>query len=221
MKSSIVKVVLLGITLSSTSVLSIAQSIVYDNLTTTDTGVFHSSANEFGDEITLTGTARTLSTPSFYYYYNGATPGNITLRLYANTGAGGAPGTPLLGSPSVFPLDTTSPIDGNRRRFDWDLSSSSPLVIVPDTLTWTVQFSNLSAGSTAGLLLYGRPTVGTSPTDFWENSGGTWATLGVTGQPSVDFALRVTAVPEPSTLALGALALLTGVGLARYRKRRQ
>jgi hypothetical protein len=223
MKSTIAKSVLLGAALSSTSFLSIAQSIVYDNSTTTDTGQFYSSANEFGDEITLAGTARTLFNISFSYYYNGAAPGNITLRLYDNSGATppGSPGAPLLATPSVFTLGTTDPLNGNRGTFSWDLSSASPTVTVPDTFTWTIQFSGLSGGSTAGLLLYGPPTVGTSPTDFWENSGGTWATLGVTGQPSVDFAARVTAVPEPGTLALGALALLIGGGVARYRKLRQ
>src|SRR2546421_5680686 len=171
MKSSTAKSVLLAATLSSTSVLSIAQSVVYRNIAN-DSGQFYSSVNQFGDEITLAGTDRTLFNVKFEYYYNGATPGNITLRLYANTGTGGAPGTPLLGSPSVFPLDTTLAANGNRGTFTWNLSSASPLVTVPDTFTWTVEFSNLSG--TAGLLGFGPLPIGTSPNDFLAFVGGNW-----------------------------------------------
>ncbi len=219
MKSSIAKSALLAATLSSTSVLSIAQSVVYSNIDPTrDFNQFHSSANEFGDELTLVGTDRTLFNVSFYYYYNGATPGNITLRLYDNVGAGGAPGA-MLGTPSTFPLDVTT--SGSREgTFSWNLSGATPAVTVPDTLTWTVQFSNLAAGSTAGLLVYGPPNSGTSPSVFWEFVGGTWQSMGIAGTTG-DFAVEVTAVPEPGTLALGALALLTGAGFARYRKLRQ
>src|SRR5438094_679835 len=69
-----------------------AASVVYDNTDPTrDSGQYYSSANEFGDEITLdpASTARTMSALTFYYFYDGTSAGNATLRLYDNSGVGG------------------------------------------------------------------------------------------------------------------------------------
>jgi hypothetical protein len=200
--------------LLSVPLLSIAQSIVYDNTSNPVSSggqqLFYPSANEFGDQITLAGTDRTLSQFTFYYYFSGASPGgSAVIHFYENTGAGGSPN-----AASFYNSDpiTLSPGYNNQTI---DFSSASP-VTLPNSFTWTIQFSSLG-GNQAGLLVYGPPTVGSSFTDFWENSGGTWSTMGITGQPSADFAARVTAVPEPGTLAIGALALL--IGAVRFRSK--
>ena len=213
MKSSLSKSVFLAATLFSTSVLSIAQgNIVYDN-TTTDRGQAYFSNNQFGDDITLAGTDRTLSQFIFYYNFTGSSAGSAIgiLRLYDNSPTPGI-------SPPNNPLFTSDPITlspgSNQQRIDF--GGANPPVVVPDTFTWTIQFSGLGADQ-AGLLLYGPPTVGTTFGKFWENIGGTWTSQTIAG--GSDFAARVTAVPEPSVLALGALAAL--IGAAKYRKLRQ
>ena len=68
---------------------------------------------------------------------------------------------------------------------------------------------------------YGPPTTGNSFNDFWEKTGATWGTQVLPGGVLSDFAARLTAVPEPSALAVSALALVAGAGLAGYRKLRQ
>ena len=202
-----------------------AASIVYDNTAVPATDgsgnqLYYSSANEFGDEITLdpASTARTMSALTFYYFYDGTSAGNATLRLYDNSGVGGAPGTLLDTSPlAPLPVPATA---GHQGSLTWDLSGAIPQVTVPNTFTWTIQFSGLSG--TAGLLVYGPPTVGSSFNDFWEDSGGTWSTHLISGGAVPgDFAARVTAVPEPGTLALGVTGLLAVVASAGYRRLRR
>ena len=212
--------VLFSAALFSTTVLTVGQSVVYDNATNAvfsgGQQLFYSSANNYGDEITLAGTDRTLTSMQLYYYFSGAAPGTASaiVRLYDNTGTlpAGSPGGLLFTSDPI----TLSPGYNNQ---GIDFTTANPAVTVPDTFTWTIQFSNLGTDQ-AGLLVYSPPTVGTSPSDFWEFVGGSWQTMGITGQPRADFAAQFTAVPEPGVLSLGALALLAGIGAARSRKLR-
>jgi hypothetical protein len=84
-----------------------------------------------------------------------------------------------------------------------------------DGLTWTVQFSSPDAG----LLLYDPPSPGSSLNDFWENSGGAWGLATIPGTVA-NFNARISAVPEPGTIALGALGVLLAVG-CKLRRRAQ
>lgn len=209
MKASFLKSVLYSASLLTASLPLFAQNVVYDN-TQTDRGQFYFSLNQYGDEINLAGTDRILSKFEFYYFFSGTTPGgSAVLRIWDNTGSSpaGSPGTLLYtGDPfTLSPGNNTETID---------FSTATTTITLPSTFTWTIQFSSLGANQ-AGLLVYGPPNTGSSFSDFWENSGGTWSTMGITGVPSADFAARVTAVPEPGTLAIGALVLL--IGAARYR----
>ena len=137
----------------------------------------------------------------------------MTLRMYANSGTN-APVTafytsdPILLNPSF-----------NTETINFPLSSN--LITLPDTFTWTVQFSNLGASQTGGLLLYGPPTLpGSSFNDFWQKDGaGNWSLNQINnGNTLADFAARVSAVPEPGVLALGGLGALLLAGLRRFRK---
>jgi hypothetical protein len=78
-------------------------------------------------------------------------------------------------------------------------------LVVPDSFTWTAQFSNLGANQ-AGLLVYGPPTVGTSFDDFWLKTNSTWSTFQVGGGPS-DFAARFGATVTVIPLSITSFAL--------------
>jgi len=195
-------------------------AIVYDNPSSGATPPQYfppTPTLEFGDQITLTTnntTDRILSLFQFEYFFSGATASTqfVTLRLYPNTGVGN--------SPSTTPLFTSDPISlaTGYKTQPIDFSSAFPPITLPETFTWTVQFSNLGAGETGGLLLHSPPTVGSSFNDFWQRDAlGAWSTM-QSGVGFNDFAARVTAVPEPGVLALGGLGALLLAGLGRFRK---
>ena len=191
-------------------------AIVYDNLANSLTNYFPTTL-ESGDQITLAGTERTLSQFTFEYFFSGATASTQTwtLRLYANDGTTNSPGTELFASP---PRPVTLGANGfNSETIGFPLSSN--LITLPDTFTWTVQFSNLGAGEDAGLRLFGPPTVGSSFNDFWQKDAtGAWSLMQVGGVAFSDFAARVSAVPEPGVLVLGGLGALLLAGFRRFRK---
>ena len=190
-------------------------AIVYDNTTTPDPlgqQYFPSTPGlEFGEQITLAGTERTLSQVTFYSFLTAAsaTTQSATLRFYDS-------GT----NAPVAPFYTTEPVILGATGFGSYTINLSTVPPLPDTFTWTIQFSNLGANETGGLLLYGPPTVGSSLNDFWQNDGaGTWALNQINnGNTLADFAIRFTAVPEPGVLALGGFGALLLAGLRRFRK---
>ena len=208
------KVILLSAGLCSLPSLSFSAT-VYDNLTSPDLSqqYFPSPPSlEFGDQVTLAGTDRILSQLTFYAFLTAPalTTQSATLRFYANSGT----------NPPVTPFYTTAavPLTGTGfRSYTIGLTTVPP---VPDTFTWTIQFSNLGAGETAGLLLYGPPAVGSSFNDFWQKDGaGVWSLNQINnGNTLADFAISFSAVPEPGILALGSLGALLLAGLGRFRK---
>ena len=200
-------------------------AIVYDNPSSGATPPQYfppTPTLEFGDEITLTTnntTDRILSQFDFEYYFSGlsVTAQTVTVRLYDNTGVGNSPSTTPLYTSDPIPLSTgangysTQPIL---------IDTALRTITLPEDFTWTVQFSNLAAGETAGLLLHSPPSVGTSFNQFWQrDSAGAWISM-QSGIGVNDFAARVTAVPEPGVLALGGLGALLLAGLGRFRKAR-
>jgi len=208
------KAILLSAGLCSLPNLSFS-AIVYDNLTSPDLGqqYFPSTPGlEFGDQITLAGTDRTLSALTVYTFLTApsATTQSATLRFYANSGTN-APVAPFYTTESRL-LEATG-----FSSYTFNFTTVPPL---PDTFTWTIQFSNLGAGETAGLLLYGPPAVGSSFNDFWQKDGaGVWSLNQINnGNTLADFAISFTAVPEPSVLVLGGLGALLLTGLRRFRK---
>jgi len=182
-----------------------------------DNGQYYPTNLESGDQINLAGTDRTLSQFSFSYFFSGAsvTSQTWTLRLYANDGTTNSPGTMLFSGDPV-PLSL-----GNNgySTYDVGFGLAVPPVILPDSFTWTVQFSNLAANENAGLLLSGPPSTGGNFNDFWQKDGsGNWSLMTLTGQTFSEFGAKVSAVPEPGVLALGGLGALLLAGLKRFRK---
>lgn len=192
-------------------------AVVYDNTANNLNRVYSPGDREFGDQIFLDGTDRRITDFQFEYFVSSNVSGNERgeLFFYRNDGADGKPGTLLYKSGS-FALGT-----GFQTVVAQGLS-----VTVPNTFTWTVSFTGVDTllGEQAGLLFYDPPTAGASlATDFWirtTDANNPWATLSVDGGVfPANFAARVTAVPEPSTVALGLLASLALLGYRGYKRR--
>lgn len=198
-------------------------SVVYDNSFTDLNQSYGTNNVEFGDEINLSGTDRVVTNFKFEYFLGGNASGNETaqLTLHANDGPmiTRTIGTDTFQIASPGSVLYTSPILSLQTGYQ-TAEASAFAVDVPDTLTWTVTFQGLEAGEVAGLRLFNPPTVGTSFADFWQKNGGTWNTQLIdNGVVPANFAARVTAVPEPSTLALGLLAGLSCMGYLGFKRR--
>jgi hypothetical protein len=196
--------------------------IVYDNSLTDLQRSYGTNNVEFGDEINLAGTDRLVNNFKFEYFLSGNASGNETVQVkfYINDGplvsrtlpdsttiTAASPGT-LLGTSPVLSLAT------GFNTAEW----SQFEVLVPDTFTWTVMFEGVETGEVVGLRAYDPPTVGSSFDDFWQKSNGTWNTY-ILPDSKANFAARVSAVPEPTTLAYVLLAGLSGLGYLGYRRR--
>jgi hypothetical protein len=175
--------------------------VVYDNTGTLQP--YYRTGAELGDQVTLGGTARVVTT--FQVILFSAVPSTADLqgRFYANDGAGGVPET-LLWS-DVLPNLAVDQVTVAT----FDLSSLVSAVVVPDTFTWTV----LSGSMDVGPIMYDPPLVGSSADAFWEYDA-SWGEYWFGGDPVANFGARIEATPEPATLCL------MGAGLAGFVARR-
>ena len=163
--------------------------LVYNN-SSSYSGSFFPSTQEFGDQVFPVYGTNTLITEIQLEYFGNLTPApgkTGRVRLYANDGVNGAPGTLLFvgsaftlragyNSIRVFNFETPAPSDGS--------------------VTWTVQFSGLDGSEQAGLDIYETPTLGLSPNDFWrkDQSGG-WNLNQFPGAtPKANFGAKIIAV---------------------------
>jgi hypothetical protein len=108
----------------------------------------------------------------------------------------------------------------------------NPDVTVPADFTWTLVFSGVPSGDSAGLSIFNSstknvsgiptPAIGGNYNDAWVNSGSfsspSWSLIqsASPNNPGLQFGALVTAVPEPSTIALGVIGACSF--LARRRK---
>ncbi len=190
-----------------------AASIVYDN-TVNPLGEFFTDNREFGDEISLAGSDREMTEFTFETFASGIPDDTTaTLSFYENDGSdvgvATAPGT-LLGK-----FENAVSVDAGTETHT--LSGIS--IDVPDTFTWTVEFSNVGNGQ-AGLTLSSPVDVGGSFDDFWVKTEGDWDTFRFpNGNPDGNFTAQVTAVPEPSTMLFGLMGGLLFVGYRLFNRR--
>lgn len=203
------------------SVSTFAQSeIVYNNtstpiLTPNNANVIvNSSLLELGDSVTLSGLNRDLTRFEFEYATDLTPAANKVglVHIFANDGAGGAPGT-LLWESATFPL-----ADGIK---SVDISGISGVTLA-NSITWSFAVSGLGVGETAGLLLYNPPSVGTSDSNFWEKDAINWNSKVLdtgSGTIAANFGARITAVPEPTTVQLAILGALAAIGYGLNRRR--
>jgi hypothetical protein len=172
-----------------------AAEIVYDN-SSQYLGTDYETIDEYGDEVSLAGTARIVTEIQIEYYADFIRNGDelLRLRFYANTGPAweGHTDYPTPASPPLY--DDTFQISTGFQV----LVVTVPNVLVPDHFTWTVQFLGISQTSTndrAGLLRFDPPTVGQSFDDFWELLPSGWAPLDTDGDAVKDnFGVRILAV---------------------------
>jgi hypothetical protein len=212
---------LLGLCWAASSVMAQGLSqVVYQH---SGSGNFsYTTGAEYGDEVvipahSMSGVQWVITGFSFEYAANYALAGGLTFRIYEQNGL------PISGfaSPGTEIYETTVDINsgGGLVNIDFAYDASN---VLPSRLTYTVQFSGLLPGNTAGLVIPGgSPTVGASSNDFWEKTGSganDWALKAFNpGSPSANFVATITAVPEPGTVAM----MVAGAGMVLVALRRK
>lgn len=174
---------------------------------------YYSTSLEYGDQVALAGLQPgwTLESVTIPYYSNYASTGGLTVKIYANDGVAGAPSTVLYSS---APIDILS--NGG--------SVTIPFAAIPDNVapagfTYTVAFAGVGGANAAGLYVPDlTPTVGSSFNDFWQSTGSGWETRTMQNGDLANFQVSITAVPEPSVIALAGLGLAGLLGWAARRK---
>jgi hypothetical protein len=192
--------------------------IVYNNSSNDLTNNFNPGLLEVGDQIILGGATRQITNFIFQYYgVNFSGDEAVRLRFYANDGAPfngyATPGTVLYDSGFFTGIGSTP-----RNTIIYDRSTLNGGVNVPDEFTWSVLFTGIGAGESAGVTLYDPPTTGSSYPDYWEFSSGSWS-LKTNAVYNMNFAARAEAtVPEPSAAGLLLIGSI-GAWLARRKLR--
>jgi uncharacterized protein (TIGR02597 family) len=191
-------------------------SPVYDNSMEDLFIRFPAGNSEIGDEVMLADTVDRVCKFSFEYWGDGPGPGThdpfegsvfVTLRFYKNDGPpinglefdARAPGT-LLFKSKPFPISATERSvlvytdAGDFQNPDWaDVLLTQPLT---NSLTWSVQFSGMGPGDSAGLDLYSPPVIGSSYPDYWKFDGAQWALLTYYAAPPINFGSRLECQPR-------------------------
>ena len=197
---------------------------IYDNTATNRNLIFpvgiytvggqtNISVTEIGDQVTLGGTAR-LITDMFVgiSLASSSTNRNETakLKIYEDN-ASGTP-TTLLFSSGAQSLSVGF--------FEYSFQGIGAYLGGSSTVTWMVEFAGVETGETAGLAIFGNPTVGQTFDDIWVRAivSGTptfeLKNLPTAFQPE-GFYAKIIAVPEPSTYAL---LILAGISLVAFRQ---
>lgn len=203
-------------------------TIIYDNSAPTSdlNRTYGPNGVEFGDQITF---AAGVSNPviddfKFEYFLSGNATGGETVQLFLRnmdgpnitvTRPGG--GTDSIATPGT--VIYTSPVLTLAPGFNTAEASQFLAQASGNSITWSVVFSGINPGESAGLRVYDPVSVGSSFSDFWQKNGGTWNTEVFADGTPANFAARVTAVPEPTTLALGLLAGLAWFGFRGFKRR--
>jgi hypothetical protein len=147
---------------------------VFDNLATRDVTVHTLAANgqpggmELGNSITLGGHERAVTRMDVAMAIGGAGTAQFTatLRLYANDGPNSTPGTLLWAGSRNLVIDSGA---------DIVYSFAVPSVVVPSSITWTMQASNRTGNQSAfGLPHYMPPAVGSIAPGYWMGGPGDW-----------------------------------------------
>jgi hypothetical protein len=198
---SLPAVFLSALLVCSFSVFSVQAEIVYDNLDTY-LGRYANEKREYGDELELAGTARTVTEFAFEYFGDFVPSADemAKIRFYKNDVVISqfqvAPGT-LLFESGWFPI---SPGYNSRRLVGLNVN-------VPDNFTFTIEFRGLSMQlhDEAGLVFYDPISLGNSFNDFWiREPRGNFALYGYPGVKN-NFGVQVTAVSTNPNVRIAAI----------------
>jgi hypothetical protein len=197
--------------------------VLYQN-TSANQGENFNYSGEAGNEVILAGSAASdlITGFEFQFDYAGSSASpdaTADLTFYENNGgkvAGYAsPGTEIWSS-GAFPIGGYTA--GSLADFDKaDLGGG---VLVPKIFTWTVTFSGLQQGESAGLAVYGAPTVGKTYGDAWLNDG--WELKVANTGPALEFGAEIQgfSVPDSSSLSIAVISVLAGFAWMKRKKRR-
>jgi hypothetical protein len=189
--------------------------VVYSNLTNSILVWSYpsSSTPEFGDKVTLAGTARNLTGITYWLAGSGSAGAmDATFRVYAVDPGSQLPGT-LLSQASVsgFPFNFQN----------YFVPVAMPNALLPDEVFVTAQITASSVNSNGFVVTQG-PQIGSTDSDFWyENQNGTWVQMGPVGNGWGNVGLSVTAVPEPASCVALALGLVAAAARRRHAKPRE
>ncbi len=159
--------------------------VIYDN-TQTVLGGGPSESSEYGDQVDLEGTARTLTSLTFFYYADFEPDAHqaMKVRLYRNEtpydNFRNAPTTVLYES-GYMPM-----LPGYNARSVSNLNVKLP----PDTVTFTVEFKGLKTNEMASLVLCNPPSIGSSFNEFWHRTERGWSPFLYS---TTDFSLKANA----------------------------
>lgn len=201
---------------------SLQADFVYQNSTGNLDQRLSSGIIEVGDEIVLDGTARFLTDFDFEYY-GISFSGNeqAVVRFYYNDGPAFNGDVNALEPLTKFfdsGLFNVVATERNTLNFSTADGSLPANIVLPDRFTFSVQFSGIEGGESAGVSLYSPPTIGSSVSDYWYNDPSTGWETRTNVNFAINFGARIQAVPEPSTWALGLLGTLAGLFFFRRNK---
>lgn len=220
------------------STFSIKAEILFNNLGT-PIGMFNSGAGvgvagQIGDEVILSSPlGATLTSFSFEYYGSNFVTSAEQARvlLYKNDGAAvpsgqASPGTVIWDSGFFNIVDTFNETLGTNALVTIGTDDLGGGLLVPSHFTWSVVFTGLGAGSSAGLIFStAAPAIGFGYNDYWVNTGTIEApnwVLQVNSGYNVDFLSQfngVQVVPEPTVPTLLLLGMLMIVAWHFMRSR--
>ena len=201
-----------------------AQAVyVYNNSVNDQTNRLSAPDNMwFGDEVILSAAYpvnSTLTHFDFQYWAVGTSGMTVDVQLLYNTGPlfnGYA--TPDFSSP-IYTYSGLALGDTGRDTVGFDAGidfAPGSINLTSSTLTLAVQFHFNGGGGTAGVDLYNPPVDGSSYLDYWQYVGGNWelTTNNVFG--TVNFGMRIEAVPEPTSFSIFIMGGLMALGFRRF-----
>jgi hypothetical protein len=206
--------------------------VIYNNSTNDLHARFNPGTFEVGNEITLAGTSRNLTTFSFEYWgintasaTSFSSPIEARLRFYENNGTPfngyATPGTSFYDS-GWFSVPT--PTERSTFIFTAGMDFSSYGLLIPtNDMTWTIQFQGMGQTDSVGVDLFSPPVVGQGQNfnDYWQNGAGGWTLLTNSVSPTGFGAYMEATIPEPSTVTLSIIGGLCILTLARRFRLRE
>jgi PKD repeat protein len=166
--------------------------------------LFYPTLNEYGDEVELAGTNRLIQRFEFLYFgeFHLLTEGEVAqakgrIRFYKNDGPDMPDSTNTMSPKTLVYESQPFPLSSG---YNWKVLDGLCL-LVPDRLTWTVEFINLPGiyGKRAGLVFYNprertAEDIGESFDDFWMKVDGAWSLYRFGGNPAANFGAQAAAV---------------------------